>query len=1014
MDKKTKRIDPDDIQGVDPGNLNITSIRGKHEKKRREKISKEEKALIRKKKREERRQKALKRKEEKRLARERRKKEKLRLRPVLYDPENVESFERSVVLGFALRFFAIAFSVFGVCYMFCDAFAMTPSTSASGEGVVGILLLLFCYAMTCAFSLIFMGKMLSLAGIGILAFTVIMILVLTGDPIAFFLGGFESVLIHAMYIIDSHGFASAEIVLGLPSLADESASLFGGIASVATVLCLIFSAFSARRTRIFPMLIAGGAMCALCFSYNFSNSNLGIAFTLAGLCATIVLATHDKLYAKLKKSKKSRAFSGYSSALAGILALIIAIMPAVSVSKPFKEIAFLTEPMETARAYFMTLLTGGNPKNNVMNSLNSEKAVDLTAPEFTDSLLFTVKSHSSKNIYLRSWIADDYNDKNDSWSVLNEEDFDDLRSDLHGSYTDRNFTGDEVTYRLYELFAGDIAGQLIAQDKDSEPKTTMAQYNRGYVASLVDIEYVENSGLLYVLPSAFVPSSGLLEFESKYKRYTQDFSIYSDGMYQSSWFNLFKEYTALAIIQDYTTAEYGENTEKLIAYYKAIGDFILYEASKYQTVEEAVTAFHARLAELDLFKTFVQDKTLLEYLETPSADKLDWFRRYYTSISAYTEHVNEKYLKTSQNAGVKQTAEELKEDFLYNLEVRSTHDAIMTVIKHLARNYQYSTTPAQPSGEYESDLDAFLLETKEGYCVQFATAAALILRELGMPARYVQGYIATDGEKTLVDNGSDVKYVYDVYDDQAHAWIEVYIEGLGWRTYETTPQYYDSMYYKASNLFPEDTTAPTDTTTPPETTTTIPEEETTVPDVDVEDTPTPEEPKFEMDWEQFFKSLSVIALVLILFFFVRHKVKIANRIHDNRKYFIQRAIYGTFEDKADMDLIAITVGDCIYDVLSVAGFERKLGEMPSEFAQRIDNDPMPESKSKKKLWKRRKMLSKSMSEISALISKQEFGNGVSREELDVLGTYLQERIKIEYKALSPIKKIWYRYIKYMI
>ena len=129
MDKKTKKIDSNEIQSVDPGKLDITSVRGRHEKKRREKISKEEKALLRQKKREERRKKALAKREEKRLAKERKKKEKLRLRPVLYDPEKVESFDCSVVLGFALRFFAIAFSVFGVCYMFCDAFAMTASTS---------------------------------------------------------------------------------------------------------------------------------------------------------------------------------------------------------------------------------------------------------------------------------------------------------------------------------------------------------------------------------------------------------------------------------------------------------------------------------------------------------------------------------------------------------------------------------------------------------------------------------------------------------------------------------------------------------------------------------------------------------------------------------------------------------------------------------------------------------------------------------------------------------------------
>jgi hypothetical protein len=55
-----------------------------------------------------------------------------------------------------------------------------------------------------------------------------------------------------------------------------------------------------------------------------------------------------------------------------------------------------------------------------------------------------------------------------------------------------------------------------------------------------------------------------------------------------------------------------------------------------------------------------------------------------------------------------------------------------------------------------------------------------------------------------------------------------------------------------------------------------------------------------------------------------------------------------------------------------------------------------------------------MEEISALICKQEFGNGVTREELDVLGSYLDERLKMEYRALSPVKKIWYRYFKFMI
>lgn len=1016
MSKKTKnkRLDRDDIQSVDPGNLNITSVRGKHEKRRREKISKEEKALRRQKKREERRKIRLQKREQRRLAKIRKKQEKLRMKPVVYDPDKVESFSKSVFLGFALRFFAIAFSVFGICYMFCDSFAITPSASASGEGVSGILLLLFCYAITCAFSLIFMGKMCIFAGIGIILFTLIMIFAFAGNPVAFFLGGFEQVYNHVMYLLESYGYASAQINLGFPELDSYSAMLFGGVASVATVLSLVFSAFSSRRTRLFPMIIAGGAVCAVCFSYNFSNSNIGIAFTLAGVCSTVVLATHDKLYAKLKKNRKSRAFSGYSSALAGILALLIAIMPAAAVSKPFTEIKFISEPMSTARAYFMTLLTGGNPKNNVMNTLIEEKPVDLTPPEFTDSLLFTVKSYTKKNIYLRSWIGDDYSDADEAWSVLSEEDLAELREQMKGNYADKNFTGDEVTYRLYEMFGGDFISKLISSGEDVVPNAERVSNNKySYIASLVDIEYVENSGLLYVLPQAYIPSAGLLEFESRYEKYSGSMDIFSDGMYQSSWLNLFKKYTAAAVIQDYTSAGYATNTDLLVRYYKAIGDFIISDLPQLSGNDaQALEAFRQKLISLDLYNVFGSDDTMQKYLAMNNTDRLDWYRRYFASVNAYTEHVKSKYLKTSDNAGIDQITEIIRPDFEYNMEVRTTHEAILAVIRYLVNNYQYSVTPAQPSGEYESDLDAFLLETKEGYCVQFATAATLILRELGIPARYVQGYIADNGEKGL-DENQNTQYTFDVYDDQAHAWVEVYIEGLGWRTYEATPSYFKNMYYdeSANRPDPEDTTT---NTTPPDTTTTLPEVEQTDPVVDPEDPNEPEEPKFEIDWKVFFRSLAIIAAAVLIFLFIRHKVKIANRIHDNRKYFIQRAIYGSFEDKADMDLVATTIGDCIYDALAVAGYERKLGEMPSEFARRIDSQPEPEKKSQKKLWRRRRMLSKSMSEISALISKQEFGNGVTREELDVLGTYLQERIKVEYKALSPFKKLWYRYIKYMI
>ena len=84
---------------------------------------------------------------------------------------------------------------------------------------------------------------------------------------------------------------------------------------------------------------------------------------------------------------------------------------------------------------------------------------------------------------------------------------------------------------------------------------------------------------------------------------------------------------------------------------------------------------------------------------------------------------------------------------------------------------------------YDQNLDrepnvalAFLGAYKEGVCRHYATAATLLYRALGIPARYTVGFMTdvTGGETTAV-KGSD-----------AHAWVEVYEDGFGWRCVEVT------------------------------------------------------------------------------------------------------------------------------------------------------------------------------------------------------------------------------------
>ena len=71
----------------------------------------------------------------------------------------------------------------------------------------------------------------------------------------------------------------------------------------------------------------------------------------------------------------------------------------------------------------------------------------------------------------------------------------------------------------------------------------------------------------------------------------------------------------------------------------------------------------------------------------------------------------------------------------------------------------------------------FLHDSETGYCVHYATAATILLRCLGVPARYVTGYYTDvyENEWTTVTS------------DDAHAWVEIYLNGIGWLRDDPTP-----------------------------------------------------------------------------------------------------------------------------------------------------------------------------------------------------------------------------------
>lgn len=105
------------------------------------------------------------------------------------------------------------------------------------------------------------------------------------------------------------------------------------------------------------------------------------------------------------------------------------------------------------------------------------------------------------------------------------------------------------------------------------------------------------------------------------------------------------------------------------------------------------------------------------------------------------------------------------------------------IISELDRRTEYSTTPGWSA--LNTDIaEYFLFERKSGYCVHYATAAALMYRLYGVPARYVSGYIVYPSD---FERGEYRTYNAVVTDKAAHAWVEILLDDYGWTPVEVTP-----------------------------------------------------------------------------------------------------------------------------------------------------------------------------------------------------------------------------------
>lgn len=309
-------------------------------------------------------------------------------------------------------------------------------------------------------------------------------------------------------------------------------------------------------------------------------------------------------------------------------------------------------------------------------------------------------------------------------------------------------------------------------------------------------------------------------------------------------------------------------------------------------------------------------------------------------------------------------------------------------------------------------VENFLKNTKQGYCVQFASAAALILRELGIPVRYVEGYIASDLKKISRDD-----FVYGGYvrDYQAHAWIEVYFDGVGWIQYETTPQYYKGMYGAGNTVgttpqrpvLPEIETDAPDEPFEPET------DEVETDGIDTSEETTNEEDQVAAEvTRNSLIVLGVMAVLVAVAIVISSIVSRARVAEDHRQSVAAQILesgFGANTNENDRRELALEMVDSVTNLLHLYGLSPKTGEFKEEYAERLTAELTVPTEGKKPRANTPEL--PNLQIVMEGVSAEEFGNGMSIPEMkEIAALYLFLHAEVRRRLAFP-ERFKLRYFK---
>ncbi len=166
----------------------------------------------------------------------------------------------------------------------------------------------------------------------------------------------------------------------------------------------------------------------------------------------------------------------------------------------------------------------------------------------------------------------------------------------------------------------------------------------------------------------------------------------------------------------------------------------------------------------------------------------------------YRRYVYDVYLDVPEN--LRELMDDICDKYVQSDDVE---EIILDIQRYFYENYMYSLNPGI-TPRYRDYIEYFVNKQHKGYCAHFATTGAMLLRNMGIPARYVEGYVIDittledadivdyewnawyDGYNELIveDEQDAAALSVEISDAGAHAWVEIYVDGFGWVPVEFT------------------------------------------------------------------------------------------------------------------------------------------------------------------------------------------------------------------------------------